>query len=55
MEAIGVKKYRNPFTYSPYCQYVAPQGSHFVFKGENIGRIVWIRDSEVGNYYIESD
>lgn len=53
MSAIGL--YRNPLTYSPYCQYIAPQGCHFVCNGENVGRIVWIRDIDVGRYYIEND
>ena len=53
--SIGLEMYRNPLTYPPYCQYIAPQGYHFMWNGENLGRYVWIRDNEVGNYYIEKD
>ena len=53
--SIGLEMYRNPLTYPPYCQYIAPQGYHFMWNGENLGRYVWIRNNEIGNYYIEKD
>jgi len=41
---------------NPWCnQYVAPQGYHFVYNGQNLGRIVWISNNRVDGYWIEKD
>lgn len=41
---------------NPWCnQYVAPQGYHFVYDGQNLGRIVWISNNRVDGYWIEKD
>jgi len=35
-------KYRNPY----YHQYVASYGYHFERNGENLGRILWIKNTD---------
>lgn len=44
-----VNKYKNPLSQ----QYVAPWGWHFVYNGQNQGRIMW--RSNVDGYTIEKD
>jgi hypothetical protein len=39
---------------NPWCnQYVAPQGYHFVYNGQNQGRIIWTNNPD--GYYIDKD
>lgn len=39
---------------NPWCnQYVAPQGYHFVYNGENQGRIIWTNNPD--GYWIDKD
>ena len=47
--AIGLQVFKNPYVN----QYVCVPGYHFVYNGENIGRILWTNNVE--GYYIDKD
>lgn len=47
--AIGLQVFKNPYMN----QYICQQGYHFVYNGENIGRILWTNN--VDGYYIDKD
>lgn len=46
---MGIGIYKNPLDN----QYVCPEGYHFVYEGENLGRIIWVNNPE--GYYTEKD
>lgn len=50
-DAIGLKVFKNPYDN----QYVCIAGYHFCKDGENLGRIIWRKPTELDGIYIEKD
>lgn len=50
-DAIGLQVNKNPYIN----QYVCVSGYHFVKDGENLGRIIWRKPTELDGIYIDKD